>query len=184
MRWRWNPRPAIGGLALLLAAAPVSGEESPAEVPPAGEAPPEQAPPVALEKLFELPPGMDAPTVRYGGATRSEWRARFDEARAKRAEAQAALEKAQQELGEIAAETDHWQMSAPGLGGLKAGGDQGPLSYRLNQEIRRQREEIARADRALQELRVEANLAGVPRDWIEPEPGPPHATPASTGAAE
>ena len=159
MRWRCK-RACAASAAALWAAAPAAGEELPQE-----------APPVALEKLFELPPAVDAPAVRYGGATRSEWRTRFDEARAKRAEAQAALDKAQQELGEIAAETDQWQMSAPGLGNVQAAsGENGPLNYRLHQEIRRQREEIARADRHLQELRVEANLAGVPREWIEPEP--------------
>jgi hypothetical protein len=181
LRWRCNRGCALGSAALLLAAAPAAGDDAP-----------EEAPPVALEKLLDLPPGLDSPAVRYGGATRNEWRARFDEARAKKAEAQAALDKAQQELGEIAAETDQWQMSAPGLGGVQAAaGDKGPLNYRLHQEIRRQREEIARADQRLQELRVEANLAGVPREWTEPEPpaGPgtgaeARALPAASGRPE
>jgi hypothetical protein len=39
------------------------------------------------------------------------------------------------------------------------------VSYKLRQDIRRQRDEVAQAERVLQELRIEANLAGVPEDW-------------------
>ena len=128
-----------------------------------------EAPPVSLDKLLSVPRNVELSAPRYGGATRGEWQARFAEARADRDRAQAALDSAHEELSKIAADTQQWQMQAPGLGGNTSGGDTGPLSYRLRQEIRRQRDEIEHAERRLQELRVEARLAGVPDDWIESE---------------
>jgi hypothetical protein len=121
---------------------------------------------------------VEVSAPRYGGATRSEWQARFAEARAERARAQAALDSAHEELAKIAADTEQWQMQAPGLGGQASGGGTGPLNYRLRQEIRRQRDEIENADRRLQELLVEARLAGVPEAWIEP------AEPASSAGSD
>ena len=44
-----------------------------------------------------------------------------------------------------------------------------PLDYKLSQDLRRSREEVERAERQLQDLGVEANLAGVPEDWRQPE---------------
>lgn len=155
MAWHWN---AVACAALLLAAPSAPRAED-------GGSP--EA--VSLDKLLTLPSSVELSAPRYGGATRSEWRARFDEARAERARAQTALDKARAELEKMAANTEQWQMQAPGLGGNVSGGDTGPLSYRLRQEIRRQRDEIEHADRRLQELTVEARLAGVPEDWIQPE---------------
>jgi hypothetical protein len=160
MQWRWNSR--CGALAVLILFAGSSAGAEDVEAPPD----------VSLDQLLHVPHDVDLSTPRRGGATRDEWRARFDAARAERAEAQAALEAAQKELEGIAAESSQWQMTAPGLGGAQAATSEKPLSYRLRQEIRRQREEIERADQRLQELRVQANLSGVPEDWIAEEPDP------------
>ena len=54
------------------------------------------------------------------------------------------------------------------------------MSYKLRQDIRRQREDVGRAERRLRELEVEASLAGVPAEWraapahedAAPEPAP------------
>jgi hypothetical protein len=157
---RWVGRVPIPALLALLAGTfPAAAEEEP------GAPPPE----VPLERLLTVPRQVDLSAPRPGGATRSEWRARFAEARAERDQAQAALAASQSELEELAGETDNWKLAAPGIG---AGSDTGPLSYRLRQEIRRHREEIERAEHQLRELRVEANLAGVPDGWIEPEDAP------------
>lgn len=163
MQWGWNSGCRAGAALILLAALAAGAEEA--------EAP---APSVPLDRLLEVPRDVEVSTRRQGGASRDEWRARFAEVRTQRAQAQAALEAAQKELEGIAADTSQWQMTAPGLGGVQAasGGEQGPLSYRLKQEIRRQREEIERADQRLQELRVQANLAGVPEEWIAEEEPP------------
>ena len=58
-------------------------------------------------------------------------------------------------------------MGAPGLGAIEEGHDprDSPLDYQLTQTLRRNREELARAERQLQDLEVEANLASVPADW-------------------
>lgn len=66
--------------------------------------------------------------------------------------------------------TDAWQMSAPGA---PAGSETSPMSFRLRQELRRQRDELASAERRLTELEVEANLAGVPEEWTRPPDAPP-----------
>lgn len=178
MQWDWKIN-GVACAALLLAAAG-SARAGESEAPPT---------PVSLDKLLTLPGTVEVSAPTYGGATRSEWRARFDQARAEHARAEAALESARQELEKIASDTDQWQMQAPGLGGQLSGGDTGPLSYRLRQEIRRQREEIEHAERRLQELRVEARLAGVPEEWTEPEPEPesppqPEAQPPQSQSQE
>jgi hypothetical protein len=129
---------------------------------------------VGLDSLLKLPPNSAGPEqARTGGATRVEWEARFATARGDVDTAAKALDKAQQELGKLAAGGEAWQMSAPGLGGGQSGGETGPLSFKLRQEIRTQREELARAQKRLSELEVEAKLAGVPDDWIDPGAPPP-----------
>ncbi len=122
----------------------------------AGEAP------VALEKLLKLPDSLDYSVERRSGATRGEWRERFRKARADREAAQAALRASQAELQETAEEGD-WTFTPPGLPGGASGAASG--NYRMRQEIRRHRDEIARAEKRLADLDVEANLAGVPEDW-------------------
>lgn len=135
---------------------------------------PKQAPSVPLDRLLTLPGDVDVSEPRYGGATRSEWRTRFEEVRNRRDGAQKGLNAAQEELQKLAADGSQWQVAAPGIGGVEAAtSETGPLSYRLRQEIKRQREELERAERDLQELRIEANLAGVPQSWTQPEPEAP-----------
>ena len=56
-------------------------------------------------------------------------------------------------------------MAAPGA---QPTAENSPVSYKLRQEIRRQREEVGRAERRLRELEVEASLAGVPAEWRGP----------------
>lgn len=135
-------------------------------------------PPVALDALLRLPPGSaPAEQPRAGGATRQDWQDRFAAARADVEAARQAIDKAQQELGQMAESSDPWTMSAPGA---PAGSETSPLSYRLRQELRRQRDELASAERRLTELEVEANLAGVPEAWTQPDPAqaPPQPAPA------
>jgi DNA repair exonuclease SbcCD ATPase subunit len=131
--------------------------------------------PVELDRLLRIPKTVEVESVRYGGATRAEWQARFAEARGDLERAREALEAAREELEELAGEQSNWQMTAPGMPAVE-GNENSPISYRLLQEIRRQREEVARSERRLQDLRIEANLAGVPEEWVAvaddaPDPG-------------
>lgn len=123
-------------------------------------------PDVGLDQLLKVPDRVHVASERRGGATRSEWRARFEAARAERDDAEAKLAEVRAKLEEKAEDSGSWQMTAPGGAGPAA--NEAPLHYRLSQEIRHQREEVERAEKRLRELRVEANLAGVPSDWIEP----------------
>ena len=128
------------------------------------------APSVGLDALLKLPSstGVRSTVPVAGGATRNEWLARFDLARLELLGAEKRLATAQQQLGEIAAGTSTWQVSAPG--GVAGAGENGPLSFTLRQEIRRHREDIANAKQTLDQLRIEANLAGVPPEWTGEEP--------------
>jgi hypothetical protein len=60
-------------------------------------------------------------------------------------------------------------VAPPGLGNVTnnstSGEDAAPSNYQLSMEIKRQRGEVRRAEQALSDLEVEANLAGVPDDW-------------------
>jgi hypothetical protein len=174
----WSPletgwlRLLVAGLGLLLLGAGSDAADAPgAKDPVPGTVP--------LERLFKLPESVDlgSGALQRGGASRSEWKARFDAAREEVEQAQGRLEAARGKLEELASD-QAWSMSAPGLGG-QAQAPEGSLDYGLRQEIRREREEVALAERRLRELEVEANLAGVPPEWIAPDPPP--TAPATTG---
>ena len=119
--------------------------------------------PVGLDALLRLPAQGPAPAQEpVGVADRKKWEVRFATARTDLEVAREALAASQTELGELASGGNAWQMAAPGAG---ANAENSPLSYKLRQDIRRQREDVEQAERALTELRVEATLAGVPEDW-------------------
>jgi hypothetical protein len=163
-----SPRPPQHGrrcgrlAALLLAglclARPAAGQEpAPAPAP---------APKVSLDQLLKLPDSIDYGTELKGGATPDEWRKRFREARAALEQAQAALDQSLAQLHE-SGESGAWKVAPPGLGNLgnASGEDAAPSNYQLSMEIKRNRSEVRRAEQALSDLDVEANLAGVPEDW-------------------
>lgn len=124
--------------------------------------------PVSLDQLLRLPsntPTTVAPVEKKGGRTRVQWQERYrtvrkdmENAEKDLAESRAALE---ERMGE---ETGQWKMAAPGMGDTTSNPDT-PTDFRLSQQLRRDREEVARAEIALRDLDVEANLAGIPEDW-------------------
>lgn len=146
---------------------------------PAGAEDP--APDVTLDDLLKLPSGIGYDVEKRGGASRDEWQARFQAARMDLREAKSALARSLEELDALG-DSGNWKMAPPGLGQLmnnqnqnqqtganaKAGqqNDAGAaLSQGLSGDIRRQKAEVKRAERALRDLEVEANLAEVPEDW-------------------
>jgi hypothetical protein len=145
---------ALVGAALGVRAPAASGEPEAAA-----------APEVPLERLLKVPGSGGAPPVepRRGGKTRAEWQARFQKARGDLETSRKALDDARKELEEVAP-GEAWSMTAPGLPTNSAPSETS-IDFRLRQQIRRQREEIERAERALDELAIEANLAEVPEDW-------------------
>ncbi len=151
-------RPGWRRLATLaLAAGLVAGTPAPESKEPTESAEPS----VGLDQLLRLPESLEVESQARGGATATEWRARFQTEWAKLNEARTALERAQVELEGVAEEASGWQMSPPGA----REATQSPVSYQLRQEIRRHKEEIQRAERSLGDLDVEADLASVPEKW-------------------
>lgn len=163
---------AGAGIALLLVTAPPVGFASSEDpVPasgsdePAGAASGASQQPVALDRLLQLPDsyGVEKKEPVKGGATASDWRARFDEADTKVAEAKQALAEAQRELEAQAVDSSQWQISAPGV---RADAEQsGATGLAGRQRVRRHREEVENAERRRRALDVEADLARVPDDW-------------------
>ena len=153
---------SLAVVALLATAAHADPTSETAAAPKPG------TPDVGLDSLLRLPPTLSPATEpRAGGATKQEWQQRFATARGDVETARQAIDKAQDELGKMARGTDNWQMAAPGAqAGTQT--ETSPMSYKLRQELRNQREELAAAERRLTDLEVEANLAGVPEEWTRP----------------
>jgi len=146
---------------------------------PASAEDPGPVPSVELDDLLRLPSGVVSPyeVDRRGGATREQWRSRLSDARDDVRAAKKALRASLDELDEMGGEQGNWKMAPPGLGQLQQKGPSGaaspdgnqstavPLNYGLANSIRAQKQEVQRAERALRDLEIEANLAGVPEDW-------------------
>gem|GEM_PF-1433404 len=158
--WRGGVLGLLGGLGLAFTAwgQGVEGPDSPV---------------VPLNDLLKLPPRLAVPggLERHGGATKAEWQARFVEAREDIVKAEKVLAKSRKALEEKVADGGAWRLSAPGLGSARPEDQTStlnpnvPADYKLSQEVRRGREEVDRSGRQLQDLEVEANLAGVPERW-------------------
>ncbi|MAG32110.1 MAG: hypothetical protein CL908_14605 [Deltaproteobacteria bacterium] len=150
-----------------------SGQEEPLFVPSSRSGDPAvrgaQVPPgggPGLDALLKLPSGFVSERSRpVAGANESEWRRRFDKAVRRLAEAKGALGSTKRELDEIAETggSNQWSV-APPVGGNSTPMNS-PLSFKLRQELKRNREELEVAERSLRELRIEADLAGVPQSW-------------------
>lgn len=151
----WNPRRGAIVLAAALALA-------------AGGALAQDEGPVSLDRLLKIPsstPTGQMEVEKKGGRTRSQWQERYRTVRRELVKAEENLVETRELLEErMGSETSQWKMAAPGIGDASAGSD-APTDYRITQQLRRDREEVARAERAIQDLDVEANLAGVPEDW-------------------
>jgi hypothetical protein len=155
-----------GGVALGVALAlggilgPGMGRAEDAKSTPAPAATP---PAVGMDRLLKLPSEYKPDMETRGGATRAEWRERFQKARGEIDTTKHALESAQTKLEEAAADSSSpWRVSAPGAGTSTG---ESTERYPLTYEVKRQKEELERAERRLRDLDVEANLAGVPKDW-------------------
>jgi hypothetical protein len=127
-----------------------------------------------LDVLLQLPTGYggsspNAGTPSVAGASEVEWRRRFREAREALSEARLALEATKRELDGAAGDSGsaQWSMTPPSAGGDGPSASQSgsPLSFKLRQQLKQNREALDQAERALRELDIEANLAGVPQPW-------------------
>ena len=141
-------------------------------VPARADTPPEAKPAPSgefsptLDRLMKLPSSLDYGAGERGGMTPGEWRARYRALNEALEFEQKALEAAQKELSKIASTSDAWTLAAPIPGAVGAAND-APLDYQLHQEIQRRKSEIEHLERALLELDVRADFAGVPAEWRE-----------------
>lgn len=166
---------AIALLALPAAAPAQSGDPAgapaqpsdpagaPAQPPDPAGAPARPTDPAAvpLDRLLKLPPARPS-EASPENADRERWRERFAAQHRDLRLARESLADSQRQLEELAESSDAWQITAPGA---NPSPENSPLSYKLRQDIRAQREEVDRAERALRDLEVEASLAGVPAEW-------------------
>ncbi len=166
----------LGSIALwVMLVLPHSGVAQ-TEVAPGGEGPAtggtsaETSPKVDLGRLLKLPDSYQRPAESRRGMGQSEWTSRFEVVRLEIYSLELSLEKAQAELGELAGESGQWTVAAPGT---SPNPENTPLSYKLRQEIRRQREAVERAERRLRALEIEADLSNVPPQWRAPGVGRP-----------
>ena len=154
-------RGVLAGLGLLglVTPAPALGDDA-SPPPPAQGA----AKPVDLERLLKLPSSVEYDVEKKGGATKTEWRARFQQARDEVQKARAGLEKAEKAL-ESGAEKSPWSVAPPGVQATTQ--TESTANFSLSQDVKHQREEVKRTETHLRDLEIEANLAGVPADWRE-----------------
>ncbi len=161
VQWCWKfPRArkrGVGALGLFWLAVPLMGAVAADEEV---EPPPKS---VTLDQLLTLPSALPVESGQRGGLTRAEWNSRFAEVEAEVETAKASLDESLDRLSELAGRAGNWKVAAPGVQAAVDGNS--PVHYGLKQEIRRKREEVARAERRLRGLIVEANLAGVPENW-------------------
>jgi hypothetical protein len=145
-------------------------------VPRSGSASPSRGDTVPdLDDLLHLPSGFDgAGSRRVAGTTETEWRRRFSTATAELAEAKAELDQTKKELDGVAegGGASQWSVAAPGSGGAEGGQSNSPMSFKLRQQLKRNRERIETAERSMRELKIEADLAGVPPGWRIPKAAP------------
>lgn len=120
-----------------------------------------------LDRLLRIPDSVEFSSELKGGATRAEWRGRFDDARSALAKAEASLAESQAKLAEAAGEKSEWQFSPPGVPAREVNEDSSS-NFPLREQVRRNRGEVERAKARLRELDVQANLAGVPEEWRGP----------------
>jgi hypothetical protein len=185
MLGRWNPGLAAAQLALasVLAASPAWAQPAPGagarSEPGSAAGPPAPATGVPLEKLLRVPSsaGPVDGEPRRGGRTRGEWQARFAAAESELVRARKGVDDSRRKLEEIAPD-QAWSMGAPGLP-VQVSPAETPIDFKLRQELRRQREEVDFAERRLQELAIEANLAQVPDEWRRPDGEPAKPAPGS-----
>lgn len=120
-----------------------------------------------LDALLQLPNGYlgNGGPRPVAGASQSEWRRRFRRAEEELAKAERTLVSTRTELDGIAAEggANQWAVAPPGQS--SSGSTSSPLSFKLRQALVRDRERVDGAEKALRELRIEADLAGVPEAW-------------------
>jgi hypothetical protein len=120
-----------------------------------------------LDALLQLPNSFRSrETPSVAGANEAEWRRRFVNSERELSSAREELARSKRELDAVAegGGSSQWAVAPPGASN-SGGPSISPLSFKHREAVRRSREALDAADRALRELRIEADLAGVPPAW-------------------
>lgn len=169
VRWRGRGG-AVWLVVLVVAAWLAAGSDARAETPPAEP---------GLDDLLRLPSDFETKEAArpVAGVSEDEWKKRFSRAEKAIGDARNTLAETRRELDGMA-ETggaSQWSVAPPGASGEQS---TSPLSFKLRQELKRNREALDVAEKALRDLRIEADLAGVPAAWRVVAASPP-PTPSS-----
>jgi hypothetical protein len=120
-----------------------------------------------LDALLQLPNSFRSrETPSVAGANEAEWRRRFVTSERELSSAREGLARTKRELDAVAegGGSSQWAVAPPGASN-SGGPSTSPLSFKHREAVRRSREVLDAADRALRELKIEADLAGVPPSW-------------------
>lgn len=149
--------------------AAIEGGDGAAASPPAPESPPpdvatEREAEVELDALLRLPNSLDFKEERRGGDGAADWRRRFKESEEQVADARQKLAETEAALDEAATSgSGQWQIAPPGQQANSE--NNGPISFKLREDLRRARNALEEAERRHRALVVQADLADVPAAW-------------------
>ncbi len=158
---------------------PVGSPSASGSGSPSGQTVPQGGP--GLDALLRLPTGFSTGDQRsVAGAGEAEWRRRFAKARDELEAARAELAATRRELDSVAegGGSSQWSVAPPGAS-ESGGPGTSPLSFKLRQDLKRDRERLEQNERAMRELRIEADLAGVPPEWRGDSPSAESRRPVS-----
>lgn len=122
---------------------------------------------VELDQLLQLPSSMSFDNDTRNGANSNAWRSRFRAAHKEVSAAQEALAKTRTELDSQASTGggSQWQMAPPGANNTEVT----PMNFKLREDLRTGRERLEEAENKLRALIIQADLAGVPEAWRQPD---------------
>ena len=118
-------------------------------------------PELELDRLLRIPRGAIAAPELRGGKDRATWASEFSGAREEVQGLELRIRETQEQLREAAPQD--WSFSPTG-----GGAPSDPEVLKLRALLRRDRQSLQAALKRLQELEVEASLAGAPASWREP----------------
>jgi hypothetical protein len=172
---------AVGAGLALVVSTPSSAQESldaplgradegaPEVAPPEPDvdpsAPPTEAQPdVGLDQLLRLPNSLDFKEERRGGGGAADWRRRFSESRRSVSAAKARVAETEAAMAEAGVSgSGQWQIAPPGQ--QASAGENGPLNFKLREDLRRAREALEEAARRHRALAGGGGRAEVPEAW-------------------
>ena len=147
-------------LAALILAAPVASAQQDAG-DDAGD-PPRHRPSIGIDRLLNPSAGSRLALERTpGGRDREAWQREFAEARDEVVNLEARVAATQEEMRNLS--RGNWSYTPAG-----GGQPEDPEILKRKAKIKRDRQSLEAAEKRLRELEVEASLAGVPENWMEP----------------